>query len=91
MNNSAILRRLATAGMIIAIVSGTFSMYLLFTSPVSNPTWLIASLAAYALGWWLNRRANAIDKSALDKYKLDKFALDKTAIDTSAAPGGDPR
>ena len=61
MNNPALLRRLAMAALITAIVTGAFSLYHMFTQDPGNWTLSIISVTAMAIGLGLDRRAGKLD------------------------------
>ncbi|MEY2882839.1 MAG: hypothetical protein RL490_563 [Pseudomonadota bacterium] len=61
MNAVASLRRYAVIAMVVAIVTGLISTVLLFVVRNGNPIWLAVSVAAFAIGWLLDKRASAIE------------------------------
>jgi membrane protein implicated in regulation of membrane protease activity len=61
MNNPDMLRRLGLVAMIIAIVSGLVSLYLLFTSPTQDRTLAIVSVVTLVIGMIFDRRAGKLD------------------------------
>ena len=61
MNNIALLRRVSLAAMLVAVVTGTISLFLLFTRPTDNKTLFAISVAALLVGLILDRRAGKLD------------------------------
>nr|WP_310522068.1 hypothetical protein [Polymorphobacter sp.] len=61
MNNPDMLRKVSLAAMLIAIISGTVSLYLLFTSPTRDMTMAAVSLVALVVGLLVDRRAGKLD------------------------------
>ena len=61
MNNPDMLRKVSLAAMLIAIISGTASLYLLFTSPTRDMTMAAVSLVALVVGLLVDRRAGKLD------------------------------
>ncbi len=61
MNNVKLLRRIAMAAMAIAVVSGTVSLYFLFTQPTDNKTLFIISVVSLLVGILADRRAGKMD------------------------------
>ena len=60
-NNIALLRRVSLAAMLIAVVTGTISLFLLFTRPSDNKTLFIVSVIALIAGLLLDRRARHLE------------------------------
>jgi hypothetical protein len=61
MNNIALLRRISLAAMLIAVITGTVSLFFLFTRPSDNKTLFIISVVALIIGVLLDRRAGKLD------------------------------
>ena len=61
MNNIKLLRRIAMAAMAIAVVSGTVSLYFLFTQPTDNKTLFIISVVSLLIGIVADRRAGKLE------------------------------
>lgn len=61
MNNIALLRRVSLAAMLIAVVTGSISLFLLFTRPTDNKTLFAISVAALVIGLVLDRRAGKLE------------------------------
>ncbi|MBC7505581.1 MAG: hypothetical protein H7267_07655 [Sandarakinorhabdus sp.] len=61
MNNIALLRRVSLAAMLVAVVTGTISLFLLFTRPTDNKTLFIISVVALIIGLLLDRRAGKLE------------------------------
>jgi hypothetical protein len=61
MNNIALLRRLSLAAMLVAVVTGTVSLFLLFTRPTDNKTLFAISIIALLAGLVLDRRAGKLE------------------------------
>lgn len=61
MNNIALLRRVSLAAMLIAVVTGTISLFLLFTRPTDNKTLFAISVVALVVGLLLDRRAGKLE------------------------------
>ena len=55
------LRRASLAAMLVAVVSGTISLFFLFTAPSSDKTLFIVSVVALAVGVLLDRWAGKLD------------------------------
>lgn len=66
MNSAATLRRLALAALIVAIVSGVVSLWLLTTGRVSTPLLAIGSAVFLVLGLVFDRRASKLDARQVD-------------------------
>jgi uncharacterized membrane protein YczE len=65
MNNITLLRRVSLAAMLVAVVTGTVSLFFLFTRPTDNKTLFIVSVIALIIGLVLDRRAgNLEDRNA---------------------------
>lgn len=60
-NNIALLRRVSLAAMLVAVVTGTISLFLLFTRPSDNKTLFIVSVVALITGLVLDRRAGHLE------------------------------
>jgi hypothetical protein len=60
-NNIAVLRRVSLIAMLVAVVSGTVSLFFLFTAPSSDKTLFIVSVVALAVGMLLDRRAGKLE------------------------------
>lgn len=61
MNNVKLLRRIAMAAMAVAVVSGTVSLYFLFTQPTDNKTLFIISVVSLLIGIVADRRAGKLE------------------------------
>jgi hypothetical protein len=61
MNNIKLMRRIAMIAMAIAVVSGTVSLYFLFTQPTDNKTLFIISVVSLILGMFADRRAGKLE------------------------------
>ena len=61
MNNIALLRRISLAAMLVAVVTGTVSLYMLFTRPNSDKTLFAISVVALVIGLILDRRAGKLE------------------------------
>lgn len=61
MTNVTLLRRISLAAMLVAVVSGTVSLFFLFTAPSSDKTLFIVSVVALAIGMLLDRRAGKLE------------------------------
>ena len=61
MTNVALLRRVSLIAMLVAVVSGTVSLFFLFTAPSSDKTLFIVSVVALAIGMVLDRRAGKLE------------------------------
>ena len=61
MNNIALLRRVSLAAMLIAVVTGSISLFLLFTRPTDNKTLFAVSVVALVIGLLLDRRAGKLE------------------------------
>lgn len=61
MNSAATLRRLALAALVVAIVSGVGSLWLLMTGRVSTPVIAVGSAVFLLLGLLADRRASKLD------------------------------
>lgn len=61
MDNPDLLRRISLAAMIVAIVAGLISLYLLFTAPTRNTSMAIVSVVALVVGLIVDRRAGKLD------------------------------
>jgi hypothetical protein len=60
-NNIALLRRVSLIAMLVAVVSGTVSLFFLFTTPSSDKTLFIVSVVALLVGMALDRRAGKLE------------------------------
>jgi hypothetical protein len=60
-NNIALLRRVSLIAMLVAVVSGTVSLFFLFTAPSSDKTLFIVSVVALLIGMVLDRRAGKLE------------------------------
>jgi hypothetical protein len=60
-NNIALLRRLSLASMLVAVVTGTISLFMLFTRPSDNKTLFIISVVTLIIGIMLDRRAGHLE------------------------------
>jgi CHASE2 domain-containing sensor protein len=60
MNNAATLRRVAMAVMVVAIVSGFVSLFLLMTGRMMTPVLAMVSAFCLVLGLVLDRRAGRL-------------------------------
>jgi len=65
-NNAATLRRLALAALIVAIVSGVVSLWLLTSGRASTPYLAIGSAVFLVLGLVFDRRASKLDARRTD-------------------------
>jgi hypothetical protein len=65
-NSAATLRRLALAALVVAIVSGVVSLWLLTTGRASTPFLAIGSAVFLVLGLVFDRRASKIDARRVD-------------------------
>jgi hypothetical protein len=61
MNNIALLRRISLAAMLVAVVTGTVSLYMLFTRPNSDKVLFAISVVALIIGIILDRRAGKLE------------------------------
>ena len=61
MTNVTVLRRVSLAAMLVAVVSGTVSLFFLFTAPTSDKTLFIVSVVSLAIGILLDRRAGKLE------------------------------
>jgi hypothetical protein len=61
MNNIALLRRISLASMLVAVVTGTISLYMLFTNPNSDKVLFAISVVALIIGIILDRRAGKLE------------------------------
>jgi hypothetical protein len=61
MNNIALLRRISLASMLVAVVTGTISLYMLFTKPNSDKVLFAISVVALIIGIILDRRAGKLE------------------------------
>ena len=61
MNNIALLRRVSLAAMLIAVVTGTISLFILFTRPADNKPLFAVSVVALVIGLILDRRAGKLE------------------------------
>ncbi|KAB7648731.1 hypothetical protein [Polymorphobacter fuscus] len=61
MNNIALLRRVSLAAMLVAVVTGTISLFLLFTRPTDNKLLFAISVIALLVGLLLDRRAGKLE------------------------------
>lgn len=61
MNNIKLLRRIAMAATAIAVVSGTVSLYLLFTQSTDDKTLFIISIVSLIIGILADRRAGKLE------------------------------
>jgi hypothetical protein len=61
MNNIALLRRISLAAMLVAVVTGTVSLYMLFTKPNSDKILFAVSVVALIIGLILDRRAGKLE------------------------------
>jgi hypothetical protein len=61
MNNIALLRRISLASMLVAVVTGTISLYMLFTKPNSDKVLFAISVVALIIGLILDRRAGKLE------------------------------
>ena len=60
-DNIALLRRVSLGAMLIAVVTGTISLFFLFTRPTDNKVLFFISLAALVIGLVLDRRAGKLE------------------------------
>jgi hypothetical protein len=61
MNNIALLRRISLAAMLVAVVTGTISLFILFTRPTDNKALFAVSVVALVIGLILDRRAGKLE------------------------------
>lgn len=61
MNNIALLRRVSLAAMLVAVVTGTISLFILFTRPTDNKPLFAISVVALVIGVILDRRAGKLE------------------------------
>ena len=61
MKNIKLIRRIAMISMAVAVVSGTVSLYFLFTQPTDNKTLFIISVASLIIGMLADRRAGKLE------------------------------
>jgi hypothetical protein len=61
MSTIKLLRRIAMAATAIAVVSGTVSLYFLFTQPTDNKTLFIISVVSLLVGILADRRAGKLE------------------------------
>jgi uncharacterized membrane protein len=61
MNDIALLRRISLAAMLVAVVTGTVSLYMLFTKPNSDKVLFAISVVALIIGIILDRRAGKLE------------------------------
>lgn len=61
MNNIALLRRISLGAMLIAVVSGTVSLLLLFTGISDDKSLFFISVVALLIGFVVDRRVNKLD------------------------------
>jgi hypothetical protein len=59
-NNIALLRRLSLASMVVAVLSGSISLILLFTQISNDKTLFIISIVALAIGFVIDRRVGKL-------------------------------
>lgn len=61
MHNIALLRRVSLIAMIVAVVAGSVSLFLLFTSPSQDKTLFIISVFALVIGFAIDWRVGKLD------------------------------
>jgi hypothetical protein len=61
MNNIALLRRVSLASMLIAVISGSVSLLLLFTGISDDKSLFFISVIALLIGFLVDRRVNKLD------------------------------
>jgi hypothetical protein len=61
MSSIKLLRRIAMAATAIAVVSGTVSLYFLFTQPTDDKTLFIISVVSLLVGILADRRAGKLE------------------------------
>lgn len=61
MNNIALLRRVSLGAMLIAVISGSVSLLLLFTGTSNDKTLFFISIISLAIGFFVDRRVNKLD------------------------------
>ena len=61
MNNIALLRRVSLASMMIAVISGSVSLLLLFTGISDDKSLFFISVIALLIGFLVDRRVNKLD------------------------------
>lgn len=59
----AVLRRMSLVAMIVAIVAGAVSLWLLFTSPAADRTMAVVSVVALVIGLGIDWRARKLDEN----------------------------
>jgi Flp pilus assembly protein TadB len=64
MNNAATLRRLALVSVVVAIISGCVSLWLLVSGRSFTPMLLIVSVVLLMLGLAFDRRASKLDEQS---------------------------
>ncbi len=64
MNSAATLRRLALAALVVAIVSGCVSLWLMVSGRSSTPLLMIGSAVFLVLGLVFDRRASKLDEQS---------------------------
>ncbi|MBC7520111.1 MAG: hypothetical protein H7268_03300 [Sandarakinorhabdus sp.] len=65
-DNIALLRRLSLVSMLIAVISGSVSLILLFTQISNDKTLFIISIVALAIGFVIDRRIGKLIDSNVD-------------------------
>jgi hypothetical protein len=61
MNNIALLRRISLGAMLIAVMSGSVSLLLLFTGISNDKSLFFISVVALLIGFAVDRRVNKLD------------------------------
>jgi hypothetical protein len=61
MNNIALLRRISLGAMLIAVISGSVSLLLLFTGISDDKSLFFISVLALLIGFAADRRVNKLD------------------------------
>jgi hypothetical protein len=60
-NNIDLRRRISLISMLVAVVSGSVSLYFLFTASSQNKTLFIISVIALLIGFGIDRRVGKLD------------------------------
>jgi hypothetical protein len=61
MNNIALLRRISLGAMLVAVISGSVSLMLLFTGISNDKSLFFISVLALLIGFLVDRRVNKLD------------------------------
>ena len=65
-NYIALLRRLSLVSMVVAVLSGSISLILLFTQISNDKTLFIISIVALAIGFVIDRRVGKLVDRSVD-------------------------